>query len=124
MDFMIDSRDENLASTTESGEEIQALSLGFIRIICLLLTEDDTIPPERVAKLVSIFPASISTRSCYNLHHIIFIGINSYSDHEEVLEAIENEKNSLLEITEECQECQAESSLEVKNTFLLHLSIT
>lgn len=63
MDFMIDSRDENLANTTESSEEIQALSLGFIRIISLLLTEDDITPPERVAKLVSVFPAAISTRS-------------------------------------------------------------
>lgn len=111
MDLIVDSKDENPRRFSELSEEVRALNLGFIRIICLLLTEDSTIPPENVSKLVFVFADALTMKSCYGLHHIIFTALNSYSDHDEILEAIEIEREVFLHAIEECQECQAESSL-------------
>ena len=111
MDVIIDSRDEHPVSIVDLSEELQGLHLGYIRIICLLLSEDTTIPPERVAKLVPIFSDALALKSCYGLHHIIFTGLTCYQDHEEVVESINFVKEAFLSVVEQCQECHDGSAL-------------
>lgn len=110
MDWLIDV-DEDESTSTLSVDH-KHLDLGFIRIVCLLLSEDATIPTERVAKLVTVFSKALNlNHSCYGLHHIIFTSFNLYSESEDVLEAVKAEKETLNRAIEQCQECLADSSL-------------
>lgn len=108
IDWLIDFEVESISTFSE---ELEHLNLGLMRIVCLLLSEDGTIPTEKVAKLVSVFSKVLNHNSCYGLHHIIFTSLNLYTECEDVLEAIGVEKEFFTQSIEQCQECQADSSL-------------
>lgn len=112
MDFILDRRDESwFKSSSDLPKECQELEIGLIRISCLLLSEDSTISPKRVERLIPVFADFLSNKSCYGLHHIIITGLIPYCDNDDIIHAVLNEGNVFLRCVNNCQECNAKSSL-------------